>query len=76
MLHCSMYVTICTYVCVCSVILPQLKVLGKCPVKLGQFFMTLEEDLLNYSLYFKNLPEQTKLMEEGGIEFFAVSVPT
>ncbi len=54
-------------------ILPQLKVLGKCPVKLGQFFMTLEEDLLNYSLYFKNLPQQTALMEEGGIEFYSVS---
>ena len=35
--------------------------------------MTLEEDLLNYSLYFKNLPQQTALMEEGGIQFFAVS---
>lgn len=57
----------------CRVILPQLKILSKCPVKLGQFFMTLEEDLLNYSLYFKNLPQQTMLMQEGGIEFFAVS---
>lgn len=42
-------------------------------MKLGQFFMTLEEDLLNYSLYFKNLPQQTQLMQEGGIEFFGVS---
>ena len=55
------------------VILPQLKILGKCPVKLGQFFMTLEEDLLNYSMYFKNLPQQTQLMQEGGIGFFGVS---
>lgn len=37
--------------------------------------MTLEEDLLNYSLYFKNLPQQTQLMEEGGLEFFNVSKP-
>lgn len=56
----------------CSVILPQLKILSKCPVKLGQFFMTLEEDLLNYSMYFKNLPQQTQLMQEGGIGFFGV----
>lgn len=56
-----------------SVIFPQLRSLSKCPVKLGQIFMTLEEDLLNYSLYFKNLPQQTRLMEEGGIEFFTVS---
>lgn len=33
-------------------------------------FLTFEEDLLNYSMYFKNLPQQTALMQEGGIEFF------
>ena len=70
-------VHVCVCVCVCAyrVIFPQLQSLSKCPVKLGLVFMTLEEDLLNYSLYFKNLPQQTALMEEGGIQFFAVSPP-
>ena len=53
------------------VILPQLQACRKCPIKLGSLFLTFEEDLLNYSMYFKNMPHQTKLMNEGGIHFFA-----
>ena len=56
---------------VCRVILPQLQACRKCPIKLGSLFLTFEEDLLNYSMYFKNMPQQTRLMNEGGIQFFA-----
>lgn len=56
---------------VCSVILPELRACRKCPIKLGSLFLTFEEDLLNYSMYFKNMPQQTRLMNEGGIQFFA-----
>lgn len=55
----------------CRVILPQLQSCRKCPIKLGSLFLTFEEDLLNYSMYFKNMPHQTRLMNEGGIDFFA-----
>ena len=54
-------------------ILPQLEQYRKCPIKMGAIFLNVEEDFLNYSKYFKNMPDQTKIMEEGGIEFFAVS---
>ena len=57
--------------CPSRVILPELQSCRKCPIKLGQVFLTFEEDLLNYSMYFKNLPQQTALMQEGGIQFFA-----
>jgi len=52
--------------------LPQLQSCRKCPIKLGQIFLAYEEEFLNYSMYFKNIPQQTRLMEEGGIEFFSV----
>ena len=45
----------------------------KCPIKLGEIFLTFEEDLLIYAMYFKNMPLQTRLMEEGGNKYFAVS---
>lgn len=54
-----------------QLILPQLEKHRKCPIKLGAIFLEVEEDFLNYSKYFKNMPHQTKIMEEGGIEFFA-----
>lgn len=56
------------------IILPQLEQCRKSPIKLGAIFLNDEEEFLNYSHYFKNMPHQTKLMEEGGIEFFAVSI--
>lgn len=50
------------------------------PLPLPCFYFTmsflLSQDFMNYSKYFKNMPSQSKLMEEGGIEFFAVSSPT
>lgn len=58
----------------CRIILPRLEQCRKCPIKLGEIFLNEEEDFLNYSHYFKNMPHQTKLMNEGGIEFFAVSL--
>ena len=42
-------------------------------MKLGEKLLAFEEDLLNYSMYIKNMPQQTQLMEEAGNEFFAVS---
>ena len=59
--------------CLHRMILPQLEKCRKCPIKLGVIFVEQEDDILNYSKYFKNMPHQTKLMEEGGTEFFAVS---
>ena len=59
---------------VCRIILPRLEQCRKCPIKLGAIFLSEEDEFLNYSKYFKNMPKQTRLMEEGGIEFFAVSL--
>lgn len=66
--------SLCACVCVSSrIILPRLEQCRKFPIKLGEMFISEEEDFLNYSKYFKNMPHQTRLMEDGGIEFFAVS---
>jgi hypothetical protein len=54
-----------------QIILPKLEQCRKFPIKLGEIFLSEEEEFLNYSQYFKNMPHQTKLMEDGGIEFFA-----
>jgi hypothetical protein len=59
--------------CLLRIILPKLEQCRKFPIKLGEIFLSEEEEFLNYSQYFKNMPHQTKLMEDGGIEFFAVS---
>ncbi len=55
------------------VMLPSLESCSKCPIKLGEIFLMFEEDLLNYAFYFKNMPVQSMLMNEGGHTFFAVS---
>lgn len=52
--------------------LPSLELCRKCPIKLGEMFLMFEDDLLNYAFYFKNMPLQTSLMNEGGNTFFAV----
>ena len=64
---------VCVSLVVCRIILPRLEQCRKFPIKLGEMFISEEEDFLNYSKYFKNMPHQTHLMKDGGIAFFAVS---